>query len=308
MNIMHALWRIMNKNRKKSLIIALSVIILLLLGGAGLIFSGVLKPKEQEQPVTPTVEPVVVVDEEKERLKKIWQENKAINEDYIGELFFDSGLINVSFVQAKDVYKPNGELYKFYTQSGALVTNPVGYTGNDVYIWTYWKTGEYDYNDNGGSVFMDYRNDLDDQNIIIYGHHFSVWNDETRLKAFTPLERLLEEKEYADNKFVTLVLENEIRKYELVSVYEFNATQDRFFEDFQYWRTDYSYDDYTGITDTDYYQNYLNAIKSEQLYYTGVDITTDDKTLTLQTCISGHTGELFEILVLKEISVEPLQS
>ena len=89
-------------------------------------------------------------------LKERWLENKAINPDYVGDLVFDSGLIDVSFVQAKSCYKPNGEPYRFYTEDGRLVTNPEGYNGNDVYIWTYWKTGEYDYNDNGGSVFMDY--------------------------------------------------------------------------------------------------------------------------------------------------------
>lgn len=293
----------MKKNKKIYIIVAL--ITVLLLSGIGIAVSGILNKPAPEPTEQPVEQPVL--DEEKLALIKLWKENKAINEDYIGEIYFDSGLIKESFVQAKDVYNSKGELYKFYTQSGTLVTNPAGYTGNDVYIWKYWKTGEYDYNDHGGSVWLDYRNELEDQNLIIYGHHFSVWNDETRTKAFTPLEKLLEKENYEDNKFVTVVLEKEIRKYELACVYEFNATQDRFFEDFQYWRTNYNYDDYSGTTDQNYYQRYLDAIKSEQLYFTGVDLTTNDKTLTLQTCISGHTGELFEILVFKEISREPLQ-
>ena len=121
-------------------------------------------------------------------------------------------------------------MYSFYTEDGKLVTDATGYTGNDVYIWTYWKTGEYDYNDNGGSTFMDYRNNLADQNLIVYGHHFSVWNDETRTKAFTPLEQLLEQENYQKNRYVTLVLENEIRKYEIACVYEFDATKEEVIE------------------------------------------------------------------------------
>ena len=304
MNTMHVLWRIMNKKKSKSLIISLSIIITILLVLLGLLSAGVFNNKKPNEPTV--VQPDTPVDPEIQRLKKVWKDNKAINEDYVGELFFDSKLIDVSFVQAKDVYNSKGELYKFYTQAGSLVTNPAGYTGNDVYIWTDWQTGNYDYNDKGGSVFMDYRNNLEDQNIIIYGHHFSVWNDETRSKAFTPLEKLLEMKGYEGNNIVTLVLENEIRKYELACVYEFDVTQDRFLDDFQYWRTDYSYDFYSETRDPEYYQKYLNAIKSEQLYYTGVELTTKDRTLTLQTCISGHTGELFEILVLKEISRQPI--
>ena len=239
----------------------------------------------------------------KKQYRQIFTENKAINEDYIGDIIFDSGLINVSFVQARSCYKENGEMYKFYTEDGKLVTDASNYTGNDVYIWTYWKTGEYDYNDNGGSTFMDYRNNLADQNIIVYGHHFSVWNDETRTKAFTPLEQLLEEENYADNRYVTLILEHEIRKYEIAVVYEFNATRSEDFVDLQYWRTNYNYDDYdNNAYDPDYYEKYISSIHKAQMYDTGVSLTTDDQTLTLQTCIGGHAGELFEIVVLKLIT------
>jgi hypothetical protein len=242
-------------------------------------------------------------EKKKEEYRKLYDENKAINEDYVGEIIFDSGLIRVSFVQAKSCYKEDGELYQFYTEDGKLVTDASDYTGNDVYIWTYWKTGEYDYNDNGGSTFMDYRNNLADQNLIVYGHHFSVWNDETRSKAFTPLEQLLEEENYPDNRYVTLVLQNEIRKYEIVSVYEFNATREEDFTDLQYWRTNYNYDDYDGNAyDPDYYRNYIANIRKAQLYDTGIALSEEDQTLTLQTCIGGHAGELFEIVVLKQIS------
>ena len=68
--------------------------------------------------------------------------------------------------------------------------------------------------------------------------------------------------------------------------------------------TDYSYDDYSGTKDSEYYANYIKAIESEKLYDTGKKLTTNDKTLTLQTCISGYTGELFEILVLKLIDTQ----
>ena len=287
------------KNNKRVLIITLIAVSAIMAGLLYFLFSNRII-----DPVTPNVPDVVQTDEKLEQYRKIWSDNKNINEDYVGELFFDSGLINVSFVQAKSCYKSNGEMYKFYTENGNIVTDPSNYTGNDVYIWTNWKTGAYDYNDEGGSVFMDYRNEINDENLVIYGHHFSEWNDETRKKAFTPLEQLMDESNYKANKFVTLVLEHEIRHYELVSVYQFNALLDSHWDDFQYWRTEYRYDDYTGSIDDDYYARYIEAVKNIQLYDTGVDLTTKDKTLTLQTCVSGHTGELFEILVLKQLNVE----
>ena len=268
----------------------------------GLLLGGTFNRKPEE--------PEVVIDEPVEvdiyeQVKQTWQDNKQINSDYVGELIFDSGLINVSFVQAKSCFKEDGSLYKFYTEDGRLVNDAAGYSGNDVYIWTYWKTGEYDYNDHGGSTFMDYRNEINDENLIIYGHHFSVWNDETRSKAFTPLEQLMEQENYAANSKVTMVLGNEIRLYEVAAVYTFDATDDSYFEDCQYWRTAYNYDDYTDTVDNDYYRRYIDKVRSIQLYDTGVKWDTSDKTLTLQTCISGHTGELFEIVVLKQVEVLP---
>lgn len=38
------------------------------------------------------------------------------------------------------------------------------------------------------------------------------------------------------------------------------------------------------------------------MYETGVELSENDQTLTLQTCIGGHAGELFEIVVLRQIS------
>ena len=274
-----------------------------------LISAGVISLPEKKNSAYEEETAVETIDENeqlKQKYRSIYDENKAINPDYTGELIFDSGLIDVSFVQAKSCFREDGELYTFYTEDGKVVTDAANCTGNDVYIWTYWKTGEYDYNDNGGSNFMDYRNNLSDQNLIIYGHHFSVWNDETRTKAFTPLEQLLEEENYAPNRYVTLVLEDEIRRYEIVSVYNFDAFNEDHLKNMQYWRVEYNYDDYADNSyDAGYYRNYIEAVRKAQLYDTGVDWTTDDNTLTLQTCIGGHAGELYEIVVLRQISSMP---
>lgn len=289
------------KTKTKKIIILIISILILLSGGVLFYLLSNARTNNENVVVQVNDNNEVVLDDNAKKLIQDWKDNKAINKDYVGEIMFDSGLLRQSFVQAKSVYDSNGDLYHFYTQDGQLVSDPEDYNGNDVYIWTYWKTQEYDFNDNGGSTFLDFRNDLSDQNLIIYGHHFSVWNDINRNKAFTPLEKLLEEKNYEDNKYVSLVLENEIRRYELSVVYEFNAYDEYYYEKCQYWRYLYNYDDYNDETDENYYQKYIDAIEEVKLYDTGVKLSPNDKTLTLQTCISGHTGELFEILVFKQI-------
>ena len=289
------------KNKKRIIYILLLLIIFF---GVilGLLFSGIINISNDEPIIEePIKEEIEVI---KQPYRDVWLENKNINEDYQGEIIFESGLINKSFVQAKSCFDRDGKLYTFYSESGRLITDPTGLTGNDVYIWTNWKDRTYDYDILGGSVFMDYRNELSDQNLIIYGHHFSKQNghDPERVKAFTPLELLLDSSNYKKNKYVNLVLDNKTNKYELVSVYIFDNEKNYYLENCQYWRTEYNYDDYSDTIDDTYYESYIKAISENALYDTGVKLTPEDKTLTLQTCISG-SNTLFEICVFKLIDV-----
>ena len=88
----------------------------------------------------------------------VFNERKAINSDYIGELKIE-GLLNEYVVQTVD---------------------------NEYYLHKNFNKEEY----SSGSVYMDYRNTMDDQNLILYGHY--VYKDES--KIFGPLH-LLKEKE-----------------------------------------------------------------------------------------------------------------
>lgn len=293
------------KPNKKSKILIIIVAICILLGLGGYVAYRNFNNKPQEEIVEPIEEVVEEPIHDPQPERQLWLDNKAINEDYIGEIVFDSGLIDKSFVQAEDVYDKNGDLYHFYTEYGDLVTDPTGYTGNDVYIWTNWKEMTWDYNILGGSVFMDYRNVLDDQNLIIYGHHFSVGggNDPERIKAFTPLELLLKEENFKGNEKVRLILDNETRTYQIAYIYIFDVTDEDYLNNAQYWRTNYDYEEYSGAIEDNYYIKYIDFIKEHSLYDTGLDLTPEDNTLTLQTCIGGSTTE-FEIIVLKELEVK----
>lgn len=291
--------------RKQNAIIIFSIIDIVAIIIAVFLLIGIIKidnKKEniiEPQQVTPTIKNT-------QTQRELWLDNKSINNDYVGEIIFDSGLINKSFVQAKDVKDSNGDYYNFYTETGHLIKDYENYNGNDVYIWTNWKTMEYDYNIEGGSVFMDYRNELSDQNIIIYGHHFSetAGNDPNRNKAFTPIEKLLEQKNYENNKIVKLVLDNETRTYEFVGVYKFDVNSDFCMQNLQYYRTEYNYDEFEDIRDDDYFNKYIDAFNKTKLYETDSELKNTDKTLTLQTCISGHDGQVFEICVFKLINTE----
>ena len=242
---------------------------------------------EEKGPERPQMDP---------KLKDRWLSNKAINPDYVGELIFDSGLIEVSFVQAKDIYDRNGNLYSFYTENGNLVEDPEGYDGNDVYIWTNWKTGRYDNGDDeGGSVFMDFRNSLNDQNIIIYGHHFARDWDPQGSKQFTPLDLLLEEENYEANKTLKLVLNDEIREYAVTNVFVIDVYDDY---ELNFMRRNMN-EDFSGNPDPEFFRDYIEYINRISRYETSEKLSEDDRILTLVTCMQ-HQPELRQIIVCRE--------
>ena len=213
---------------------------------------------------------------------------------------FDSGLIDLPFVQAKDIYDRNGNLYSFYTEDGKLVEDPEGFIGNDVYIWTNWKTGKYDNgNDEGGSVFMDFRNNLNDQNLIIYGHHFARDWDPNGNKQFTPLDLLLEEENYQKNNYLKLILNNELREYVITNVfmididneYELNIMRRNMDED------------YSGNPEPVFFNEFIEYINEANIYSIPESLSESDRILTLVTCIQ-HQPQYRQIVICKEINVE----
>lgn len=228
-------------------------------------------------------------------LKNMWLSNKAINRDYIGQIIFDSGLIDLPIVQATDVYDKDGNLYTFYSEEGDLVEDPENYTGNDVYIWTNWKNGEYDPYGDGGSVFLDFRDSLKDQNLIIYGHHFARDFDPSGSKLFTPLDLLLKQENYKANNTLKLVLNNEIREYVISNVFMMDTGNEYVVNVLRRNMNE----DYSGNPTPGFYKEFISYIDSVSEYNTGEKLTENDNVLTLVTCIQ-HQPELRQVIVAKE--------
>lgn len=293
----------MEGNKKKKIIVILLSIIAVL----GIVLGVLVISSNKEVEPTPE-EPTPVVEPEENKmdadLRQRYLDNKAISDDYIGHIVFDSGIIDLPFVQAEDIYDDDGKFYTFYDIDGNRILeedaeygcDDYACTGNDVYLWTYWETMEYDKMEHGGSVFMDYRNTLDDENIIIYGHHFSPEFDPERTRAFTCLENFVNEDYYKDNQYLSLILDNEIRKYQVAVVFKYDLNNG---DDSQYYRTEYEFD-LSGDPDPGYTEKYFKTIKELAYYDTGVELKKGDKTLTLQTCYSGQP-DYREVIVCKLI-------
>ncbi|MBQ6217179.1 MAG: class B sortase [Erysipelotrichaceae bacterium] len=230
------------------------------------------------------------------KLRSMWLSNREISEDYIGQIIFDSGLIDLPFVQARDVYKEDGTPYIFYDADGNLVEDLENHTGNDVYLWTSWKTGEYDRYEEGGSVFLDFRNDLSDRNLIIYGHHFARDWDPQGKKQFTPLDFLLSEENYEDNRYLSLILDNEIRRYVVTNVFTID-TEDEYEQ--QIIRTDMDYD-LNGNADPSFFNGFIGYIDKISRYETDEAVEDGDHLLTLITCIE-HQPRYRQVVLCREL-------
>ena len=169
-----------------------------------------------------------------------------------------------------------------------------------------WLTNEYS---ELGSIFMDYECSLDSKNIVLYGHYvyssYEVLDDDgnkldNSKLMFAPLSKLIDENNYEANKYVSLVLEDEVRTYEVVSVFYCNLVKDG--ED--YYPEDYMEYYLSEFTD-EYFDKYKEKIKSLEFYDTGVDFSNSDNLLTLQTCVENRE-DLREIVLCKEVSSRKL--
>ena len=270
----------MKKNKGKIVVIIL--LILAIIAGGTYLWN-----ENRNKGETPKDDPeVIVVDEDKydlEALRKIWEANKKKNEDYVGQITFASGLVDLPFVQ------------------GAT---------NDTYLRRDWETNDYD---EEGSIFLDSQNKLTDQNLVIYGHFVYKQYDPERTHKFTPLEKLLSPDNYEDNKELILVLEDGVREYEVVQVFYCDLEADESGnyvyarEDLQYYWLNKgdSYFDYDDRSiNEEYFDNYVKVARSRAAYDIDAEYTLDDNFLTLQTCVENH-GELREIVLCKEVARYP---
>lgn len=192
-----------------------------------------------------------------------WNEKHELNNDYVGKIYFESGLIDIDFVQGET---------------------------NDKYLRINWMDNTYDME---GSVFMDEDCSLDSDNITIYGHYVYPFLDASRTHKFTPLYKLIDN--YEENKYIKLFLKDEVRRYIVSGVYEINLLEN---EGDYYVDKDLIY--YKPSFTKEYFENYINKLKEFSLVDTGVDIVHEDKLLTLQTCVENHPEKRL-IVIAKQI-------
>jgi len=118
-----------------------------------------------------------------------------------------------------------------------------------------------------GSIFLDYRNDIDaldeEKNIIVYGHRMKDGS------MFQHLTKFLDEDFFHEHKTFTFDTLYESYEAEVFAVYHTLTA-------FDYIQTDFATDEA--------YEELLTDIKEMSKFTSDVDVTTDDQIITLSTC------------------------
>ena len=205
-----------------------------------------------------------------EQLINIISESIVENDD-------DNKKYNVNFENLK---KQNSDTVAWIKVENTEINFPVvKCDNNDFYLK---HNFEKKYNI-AGWIFADYRNKFDgtDKNIILYGHNMK--ND----SMFGTLKNTLDENWYNNeqNKYVTLITENEYSRYEIFSVYRIEA------EDY-YIKTNFE-----STSFIDFVQN----LKNRSIKDFGIDISENDSILTLSTCGNNNKERIVLHGIKKEI-------
>lgn len=266
----------MKKTNNKKTIIQFIIIAILLIGISFSIFFLLKSEPKQENIVEQEVVEVIEVEEEETPLftKEEYDNYYSINNDYIGQIIFESGIIN----------------------------EPVLYSSINSYYLRKNINKEYSIQ---GSVYLDERNTINDQNLILYGHYtepgFTNYDgyDPNVRPMFSNLELLLDKENYETNKTVYLYLKDEVITYEVACVYYCPLIKDEETNEYVYVTEGYEY--YITNYSEEEFNTYKETIKNNQRYETGIGLTNYNNYLTLQTCVNARE-DLREIVLCKEVS------
>ena len=209
----------------------------------------------------------------KEEPKEI-EDTPIVNEDIDEEVKVEEVEKNDPLTEDYEKLKSiNPDTVGWLKVNNTSINYPVVQSNNNQY---YLKHTFYKKTNGIGWIYMDYRNSIDQlsDNTIIYGH-----NLRKGYLMFTTLEKVLKENWYtnSDNHIIEFNSVNSPMKWQIFSIYISEPTSDYLV---------------TRFSTKNLYQDFLNNIKSKSIYDFGIDITSDDKILTLSTCTEKGTKRL----------------
>ena len=190
--------------------------------------------------------------------------------------------MNVPFmnVNFNELLNKNSDTVGWIKIDGTKVNYPVVQSSdNDYYLGHAFNKS----NNIGGWIFADYRVDFEEfgKNTIIYGHNM---NNKTMFGSVPDMLK----SSYLNNSdnYIKISTPTSNTVWKVFSIYTIEP-------EVYYLKTNFK---------TEPYENFLNTIKGRSIHNFGLDVTTDDKVLTLSTC--DNTGTKRVVVHAKMISIE----
>lgn len=205
----------------------------------------------------------------KENITKVIEINNS--EEIINELNKDKedGELLVVNEDIASLINVNPEVVGWVKLNNTNIDYPIVQAKNNEY---YLKHNFYLEKDNNGWVFMDYRNNTENlsDNIILYAH-----NRYQSGVMFGTLQNTLRYSWYSnpENQILSFRTLYENLEYQVFSVYKISVTTD-------YMKTIFA-------DDTDRLE-FFNMLKDRSIYDFGVELSGDDKIITLSTCADEY--------------------
>lgn len=191
--------------------------------------------------------------------------------------------LNVPFmnVNFNELLEKNPDTVGWIKVEGTKVNYPIVQTEDNDYYLNHAFNGS---SNAGGWIFADYRVDFEEfgKNTIIYGHNM---NNKT---MFGSIPNMLNNSylNNSDNYYIKISTPSSNSVWKVFSIYTIEP-------EVYYLKTNFK---------SEPYENFLNTIKGRSIYNFGVEVTTDDKVLTLSTC--DNTGTKRVAVHAKMISIE----
>ena len=166
-------------------------------------------------------------------------------------------------IDFKELKKINSDVIAWIKVDGINIEFPVVQTKDNNYYLTHSLDKSYN---RAGWIFADYKNKFDgtDKNIVIYGHNRKDGS------MFAPLKEALTQEWYEDENEKTIVFAIEDKTYicEIFSVYKIVNEE-------YYIQTEFS---------EKTFEKFISIIKDRSITEFNVEVSKEDKILTLSTC------------------------
>ena len=200
----------------------------------------------------------------------------------IDDVELESPVVSVTEVASYDkLLDVNKDTKGWLKVNDTKVDYPVVQTKDNSYYLThnYYKQTDY-----YGWVFMDYRNNpnVTDKNTIIYGH-----NNYHSDVMFATLQNALKPAWYnkESNLYISFNTMNKKMTWKIFSIYGIEVTSDYL---------------YINFDNDEAYQAFLDKIKTRSSVKLDTPVTTNDKILTLSTCLDKDSRLVIHAVLVEE--------